>query len=123
MKKYLIILALLGLCTACESPSTANYRRNVRAWVGRTPQELIAQWGQPTQVLNTENGQDLIYMVEKQIQLPGTNGRYATGPLDYVSPLAGTSAYQTTLFCQTTFVVQNDRIVDWLFEGDACKAD
>lgn len=123
MTKHLIILALLGICTACQTPSEANYRRNMNAWIGKTPQELISQWGQPTQVLNTAEGQDLIYMVEKQIPLPGTNGRYATGQLDYASPLEGTPAYQTTLSCQTIFVVQNNKIINWMFEGDNCKAN
>ena len=122
MKIKYIFMSLICLLGACSTPTESNYIRNVKAWLGRAPAELVSQWGEPTQVLNNGTEQFYVYTVDKDISLPGTNDRYAQGQLDYISPLEGTSAYQMNLYCQTTFVVKNDRIIDWLFEGNACKA-
>ncbi len=122
MKIKYIIMCLVALLGACSTPTESNYIRNVKAWLGRTPTELVSQWGEPTQVINNGEEQFYIYMVDKNIQLPGTSDRYAQGQLDYISPLESTPAYQINLYCQTTFIVKNDRIMDWLFEGNACKA-
>ena len=118
----ILSLFVLGFLCACQGPTESNYIRNVKSWVGRTPEELITQWGTPSQVLNNGNEQFYIYTITKEIPLSGTQDQGGNGQLNYISPIQGTSAYQTDLFCQTTFVVQNDRIVDWDFEGNACKA-
>lgn len=118
----ILSLFILGFLCACQGPTESNYVRNVKSWVGRTPEELITQWGTPTQVLNNGNEQFYIYTVTKEIPLPETQDQGGNGQLNYISPIQGTSAYQTDLFCQTTFVVRNDRIIDWDFEGNACKA-
>lgn len=117
-----IIIGALAGGVACTTPTVSGYTRNVKAWVGRTPEELITAWGPPTQVL--ENGETLyyIYTVNRTIPLPGTQARDPSGQLQYISPLQETPAYETDLFCQTTFVVSDDVITDWSFQGDACRA-
>ena len=121
MKKQFLMLCLLGLM-ACQSPSQSNYVRNVKAWIGHTPEELVTAWGSPTQVLQNGTDQFYLYSVQKVIPLPGTSSTYAQGPTDYISPLQGTSAAQTDLYCETTFIVRDDRIVDWSFMGNNCVA-
>ena len=123
MKKFKIFCLLLGLlCIACEKPTESNYYQNVKSWIGKTPEELITSWGEPTQVINNNNRQYYIYMVDKDIPLPGTDGQGGNGQLTYINPLTTTPAYNVNLFCQTTFIVREGIIVDWLFEGNACKA-
>ena len=117
--RILSLFIFILLC-ACTGPSVSNYTRNVKSWIGRTPEELTTQWGAPTQVLNNGSEQFYIYSVIKEIPLPNTQAENEL-PND-ISPIQGTPAYQIDLFCQTTFVVRNDIIVDWSFEGNACKA-
>ena len=122
MFKQFIMACLLALCVACAGPSEQNYQQKVSAWVGKTPAELVTAWGEPTQVIPRGPIQYYVYLWHKAIPLPGTQDWDVVAPIDYVSPLTDTSVYAMDLVCQTTFVVKNDHIVDWLFDGNACKS-
>lgn len=117
-------LCLLGLIAACapQQPTANQYRKNIRAWVGRPTDELIAQWGQPTQVFMKDKMQYLIYVVDKNVALPGTESTLHQGDLRYLSPLADTPAYTVHIFCQTTFTAKDGMISDYMFEGNGCRA-
>ena len=117
-----LLSGLLGLCAACAGPSEQNYERRVRQMVGKTPAELITAWGEPTQVINHGRGQYYIYLWSRAIPLPETQEWDNIGPVDYIGPLSETGIYDVDLVCQTTFVVRNDKVTDWLFDGNACKS-
>lgn len=116
------LIGLLALITACTGPSEQNYEQRVRQMVGKTPEELISAWGEPTQIINHGERQYYIYLWSRAIPLPETQEWDNIGPFEYVSPLTDTTAFDMDLVCQTTFVVRRDRIVDWLFDGNACKS-
>ena len=120
MKK--VILLFLIICAGCQAPTEENYVRNVKAWVGHTPEELISQWGEPTQVISNQGSQYYIYMIHKDIGLGEMTGNGGINEENAVYPLQNPQVYQADLFCQTTFVVQNGIIQNWSFEGNDCVA-
>lgn len=118
-KKCGMMLLFLGACAATPENT---YLRNVKAWLGRTPTELTASWGKPTQTFYKSDGTEyLVYMTDKNIYLPGVQDETGNGMLAYDSPLQGTSAYDVQVYCQTTFLVRNNRIVDFLSQGNDCR--
>lgn len=121
-KLFLAVLVIVVSCAGCEKPSEMQYRQNMRAWVGKTPEELFSQWGKPSQILNTDKGQTLVYLVEKTDLLSGVGEPYTMKQSGYQSSFQEMPIYQITPFCQTTFIIQNNVIVNWLYEGNACKA-
>ena len=120
-KKYLWLLGF-GLCVACAGPTEQNYTRQVRSWIGKTPEELITAWGQPTQVFEQDNRQYYIYRTERDIPIAGTQDWYNDQIPGYISPIFGAPVYEMQLFCETTFVADNGRITDFAFAGDNCKS-
>ncbi len=122
MGKFCVLLCVIGLLGGCLS-GEARYQRNMRGWVGRTPEELVTQWGSPTQVITNGDTEYFIYRIQKEAPLPNTSAFSTPTNPPILLPINETTRYQETFFCETTFVVQNDRITDWSFEGDACRAD
>ncbi len=122
MLKRVALVVSLSVLFGCMS-SEAIYRRNMQAWVGRTPEQLVTEWGTPTQVMTDGDKQFFIYRTEKQAPLPNQMVYDTTANPPILLPINETTTYQETFFCETTFVVQNDRITDWLSEGNACRAD
>lgn len=122
MIKQFILLLSVGMVAGCMS-SEAIYKRNMQAWVGRTPEQLITEWGEPTQVITDGGRQFMMYRTEKKVDLPNQSVYSTTTNPPILLPINQTTNYQETFFCETTFVVQNDRITDWLSEGDACRVD
>lgn len=116
------LIGLLTLITACTGPSEQNYEQRVRQMVGKTPEELITAWGEPTQIINHGERQYYVYLWSRVIPLPATQEWNNIGPFEYVSPLTDTTEFDMDLVCQTTFVVRRGQVVDWLFDGNACKS-
>jgi len=120
MKKFLLFGLIM--CSACTVPTEVDYMRNVKAWVGHTPAELITQWGEPTQVISDQGKQYYIYMVNKNVGLNEVTAYGGINEENAVYPLQNPQVYNTNLFCQTTFVVQDEEITDWSFNGNDCVA-
>jgi hypothetical protein len=122
MIRYFSVLLGIGMLVGCMS-SEAIYKRNMQAWVGRTPEQLVTEWGNPTQFIMDGDKQFFIYRTEKKVDLPNQSIYNTTTNPPILLPVNQTTIYQETFFCETTFVVQNDHITDWLSEGNACRVD
>ena len=120
MKKIIpLLFIVLGGCTV---PNESNYIRQVSSWLGRTPEELVTQWGEPTQVIPNQGNLYYIYMTKKDIELNNIAADGGTNEENAIYPLENLEVSQANLFCQTTFVIQNGLITNWAVEGDDCVA-
>lgn len=122
MIKYFSFLLGIGVLSGCMT-SEHLYRRNMQAWVGRTPEQLVTEWGEPTQVIKDGDKQFFMYRTEKNVDLPDQSIYNTTTNPPILLPINRTIIDQETFFCETTFVVQNDHIMDWISEGNSCRID
>ncbi len=122
MKKLLITLLAL-ITTACAT--TANYEKILNSWVGAKEIDLVRSWGAPDNQYESSGTKFLTYQRTSNIYMPGTSPTYTTtviGNTAYTSSSGGSPAYNIHMSCKTTFEVKNERIVNWRWEGNGCKA-
>ena len=122
MKHGLSILFIgLVLLAACQSGITDSFNAEEKAtdWIGENPVVLINAWGMPTQVINEDGRQYLIYMSADNISFGDEVGEVGTGPLKMINGYPQATPVGK-LFCQTTFVVENGEIINALWQGDGC---
>ena len=114
----LFITLILGACqydihkafTAQEKPTD---------WIGESPVVLVNAWGKPTQVINNNNYQYLIYMSAENLSFGNEADETNIGELQMINGYPQAKP-QGRLFCQTTFVVYQCKITKALWQGDGC---
>jgi hypothetical protein len=124
-----LALALAALSLAgCASRATmdARYDASLQHWKGATRAELLARWGKP--MLETIVGGDpvLTWVVHNDFENRGELPVYSaspspTAPLSHVT-VSGMTSVAVPITCTTHFVLKNDRVVSWTFEGLGCGA-
>ncbi len=122
MKKSNCLLCLTLALTACNSngiTETFNANENPSNWVGESPMALMNAWGSPTQVINNDGFQYLIYMNAENLTFGDEEGDVGVGPMTLIDGYPQ-AAPQGKLFCQTTFVVHSDTVIKALWQGDGC---
>src|SRR5579862_6679248 len=60
MKKFLGIVGLVILLSACASTNTNYYTSSVQSWKGENVRALIARWGKPDYRVAVTNGHSLL---------------------------------------------------------------
>ena len=127
MKNKAVILWALALLVGCRSyyPSQAAYQQKLNQWIGKSAEQLYDVWGFPPQTTPIDGN---TYMV--------TYFESADAPIDDdYEPYADELSYDAMAvrsfglppsepplyYCQTSFVLRNDTVVDFNFSGDDCK--
>lgn len=120
-KSFLSILTAGVLVASCQSGTTRvfNGSNTPSDWIGETPTALMEEWGDPTQVINNNGYQYLIYMRAQNITFGDDEGQVGIGPLQMIDGYPQAIPVGN-LFCQTTFVVQSGEIIKALWQGDGC---
>lgn len=118
MKKtsnLLIVAFILTLINSCATiPTTANYNEIVKSWTGSDINRLISSWGPPSDVYTMPNGNKMYTWLYVSNSLVTTN---------YNQWLNRLETRQVQYWCKTTFTAnQNHIIIDWRWEGNACKS-
>jgi hypothetical protein len=119
----IILIASLSLLPGCAT--TANYEATLKTWIGSTEDQLVSSWGPPTSTYETGNSKYLTYTRSSQGYIPGQAPSYQTtyyGNTAYTTPVGGSEGFAYTAICKTTFTIQNDRIVNWRWEGNSCRS-
>jgi hypothetical protein len=102
-----IALSLTGCAT------TAGYEKILNSWSGGDINNLIASWGPPSSTFDMPNG-NKIYTWTRV----GNSVGYAT----YNPYTNSSTAYAGTYWCKTSFGTSNGTIINWHWEGNACRA-
>lgn len=99
-------MALLFLA-ACATE--AVYTQNIRSWVGKSQANLLAVWGEPTKIEDSDGTRTVIYdssrTSDDQSRVTAKPGAAPVGPLR----------------CETKFFIENGMIVRFAFDGNDCK--
>lgn len=117
---FLCALLLLAGCA-----TSANYQKNLNAWVGEDESALVAKWGKPNKTYEVDGFTYLVYTTSGEASTPGTN-------TDSQNTVAGTSIFggangwipSLTFWstCQTTFEIQKGKVVTFEFKGADCRS-
>ncbi len=135
MNRLLTLILLPAALAGCASKASmdARYDASLQRWHGVTRAELEAEWGHPRLVQSTPDTQVLTWIVRMDIDDRDTRG---TPPNVVVSRAAGGNAVGTSvsvtpstlspvavpITCTTHFVLKDDRVASWTFEGLGCGA-
>ena len=116
MRKLLFPLLLLASCTAY-----GKYAQYLDGFIGMDKTALTNAWGVPDQSYQSDkNTESLTYKKSVQRDVPG--GFY-TDNINFHSYVTYTPGYTVNEWCDTTFIVQNDKVVKWKTEGNSCVKD
>lgn len=113
----LLTMLLSGMIlTACQESITEQFSGNETPedWIGETPIALISEKGSPSQVINNNGMQYLIYTL--------INGQ----PLNTSNPNNSTLNFENSArwnmpFCEIIFTVQNGLISEVSQKGSSCN--
>lgn len=133
LKKTLYVLALaLGL-TACATAQ--NYNNKLNADIGKTTQQIMNQYGNPTHVKRLANGDEIFsYVNINQQVLPSPNYYFNTdfmtedemfAPFTYGGneiPIGNFMGEVVTDYCNTKFYFKNNVVTSWQWRGNSCVA-
>ncbi len=107
--------------SACQSGYVEQFsaKQTPTDWIGETPVTLISAKGSPTQIINTNGTQYLIYMTADGITFGQGAGEITPGNFTMNNGFPRSSLTGIP-FCQKTFIVENGLIVRAEQQGPAC---
>ena len=129
----LLAVALLVAGCATKATMDARYDASLQRWKGATRVDLEAAWGRPTLASQSPDGQVLTWIVRVDIDDRASPSAPPT-PIVVTSRTAGGGVSVTTatpslptsatvpITCTTRFVIKDDRVASWTFEGLGCGA-
>ena len=131
----LIAVPMLSLA-ACQTPTPAQ-RRQLDSMIGRTPVDLVRNFGVPTRTYTADNHTFLAYVDNESSYSPGSFGPGfggfgyggfggyggGFGGFGYGGGFGGFGGFPPTYYsstCQTTFEVTTDKVTSWTMRGNGC---
>jgi hypothetical protein len=122
MRAFILVLCAVFLASCATEQ---NYQKLLDTWVGSNEGNLIASWGPPDSVYESDGTKYLTYSKSSTGYFPGTPPSYQTtmiGSTAYTTAVGGTSGFAYSNNCKTTFTIQNRTITSWRYEGNRCVA-
>ena len=125
MKTILKTLTLIGLLSGCQNISYAQskYAQKLQPWIGRNAYSLYEQWGTPATTQNIGSNTYLITYYQSESQPIDDDFQPYVGEMSYDAmtvPNDGLPTPPPLFYCQTSFTIQNNIIIDYSFNGDDC---
>ena len=114
-------ILLLSACATAE-----KYEAILKSWVGNSESSLINSWGPPDSVYENGGQKYLTYFKSRSGYVPGTSPTYQTqliGNTAYTTSYGGSPGFAYNQNCKTTFTVSRGKIIQWRYEGNACRAN
>lgn len=124
MTKRCFGILLVSMLAACAS--TSGYENAVSAWTGKSEEELVRAWGQPSDRRDEGGNRYLTFTKSGQTHVPATPPIYQTtvvGTTAFVQQVDGSPGYSYDGQCKTTFELAGSKIVSTRWEGNACTAN
>ena len=90
-----------GKKISLTEPTAEGYTQILEGWENASESHLIERWGVPTQTYEVNGKKYLLYKEENYLTLNGNSYHF---------------------YCDTTFAVENGKIVYWKYSGNKCKA-
>lgn len=133
LKKYIIALVIILGLSSCAT--TQKYNNQLNADIGKTEQQILNQYGQPSQVKRLSNGDEIITYISINYQVIPSPNYYFNS--DFISeddmfypftyggdeiPVGNFMGQVVTDYCNTKFYLKNNVVTSWQWRGNACIA-
>lgn len=127
MKILYIIAVFCFIVSGCKTnnepmPTEEGYIVFLDNIKGISEEDAINKFGVPTSHYELKNKKYLVYDRTVSFMLPGSSPRYFTSPQGYSTPIGGSSPMMINMSCKTTLILEKGIVVDWQYQGNACKA-
>lgn len=127
MKVFYCLLFFIFL-TGCSffqegvSPSTQKYQEVLDQWLGKEKEDLISVWGVPSYDYMKKGINYIVYMKHKMKPVAEGNKieRMPRMALDF--SFFKDEKATVSKGCTTVFIIEDDYIRQWRFEGAECQA-
>ncbi len=112
------LMSFFILVSAC-APTHDAYMNKMSALHGMTKSQLIKAMGmQPTGVYTIDSSTQLVVFLQDKIEeAPPSANTTLEDPID----IQGYNNVPQNLFCKTTFVLQQGKVTNFNYEGNACS--
>jgi len=126
VRPFPALLALAAALAGCASvDSQARYDQSLAKWKGASSRQLVASWGEPQRVETLPGTTRALTWVvhhdlENQGRLPDIVVAPASGNI--IAMPGPPMAPVVPVTCTTRFVLVDDAVVSWSFDGVACGA-
>lgn len=117
---YILIIFMLNSCASIMSsinspiPTPKGYEDILNSWMNNDVNDLIQSWGPPVDKYVMPNGNAMYTWLY-------IGNTYVTS--NYNQYLNQINSYAYTKYCKTTFTVSPDnKIVQWRYQGNLCRA-
>lgn len=133
IKKYIALLIIPHLITACATEQKYTYKLNQE--IGKTYSELISDYGNPSIVKRKQNGDMIVSYVSVNTEvLPDPNfyfdNNFITEDEEFYDftyggneiPVGNFMGETITNYCDTKFYLKNNIVTSWTFKGNSCVA-
>lgn len=106
------LAALISTIALAGCATSAGYRRTLDPWVGEKADDLVKDWGAPTQQTALDSGEKVFTYISAGRAKSQVN---TVGSYSYVT----TNQHS----CQTSFVVSDAGVIEsYSFKGNSCRS-
>ncbi len=129
MQKLVTLLSVCGVaaCSNFNQANNTNYLSELQRWVGRSEQQLYSSWGEPAEVFYVTPEEKVVTYITTSASgtpEPYENQFYYQGiDDDYYDSLFSGPINENQFgpyYCKTSFVIQDNIIINYNFNGDNC---
>lgn len=124
MLKILLILIslLIGGCQNAKY-SESSYEKMLTGWLGKSVDSLYNIWGYPMQTTPIDSHRYMVTYYQSESQPIDNVFEPYDGQMDYDAmsvPDYGLPPAPSLFYCKTSFVIRDNVVVDFNFNGDDC---
>lgn len=125
MKHFFKYCTLVCLLCSCQNIgfSQSEYAQKLQPWIGKSANSLYAEWGTPVTTKNIGSNTYLVTYYQSESQPIDNDFQPYEGEMSYDAmavPDYGLPTPPPLFYCQTSFTVQDNIIIDFSFNGDDC---
>ncbi len=115
-------LVLLLLTTACQT-HRITYAETLDPWLGQAEERLMQAWGHPYNTFFIMPNEKVVSYIKFASHPMGGYDEPYTYEVAYdaiETPDYGDEQPSTDYYCQTSFTIRDDIVIDYSFNGDDC---
>ena len=124
MRKFIYLVGLLVI-TGCQdiNYTSSEYQQRLGEVVGKSAAYLYTSWGQPQQITPVADNTYLATYYSSESKPIDNNYQPYADEISYAAmavPNYGLPLPPPLFYCKTTFVIRNNIVTDFNFNGDDC---
>lgn len=122
---FLTVFILLSGCTVSQEKQTASfekYQEILNNWLGKEKEDLFEVWGNPSYSYQKKGLEYVVYIKNKLKQVANGNQIERMPRIAKEKSFFKEETATVSKGCTTIFILEDDYIRQWRFEGSGCQA-